>query len=82
MEKVIVTIEEQKAISLLERLAKKWPKSLSFLDWSDSLFVCKKNEIGQDAIITQIVGIPSSGGDPQIGDTVADDSTYEIEYEI
>ena len=63
-QEVKITKDEQRAIRSLERLAKKWPKTLSLFSWSGTLCVCKKANDGRPAVITQIIGIDNDGGDP------------------
>jgi len=70
-----LTKEEEKAIASLERLAKRWPKSLWLYSASSSLCVMKckpdgcvadKNNgesIDPDYLVTQIRGIHNDGGD-------------------
>jgi len=64
MRKVSLNIEEQKAIASLERLAKKWPKSLMLFSWSGSLTVLKNDEHGFKCDVGCIPGISNDGGDP------------------
>lgn len=61
---VMITLEEQKAIASLERLAKKWPKTLQLFSWSGSLTILKKDNNMKWASITTVAGIPNDGGDP------------------
>ena len=61
-----LTVEEQKAIASLQRLAKKWPKSLQLFSWSGSLKVMKDNDV-ETCVVREITGIPSDGGDPDEG---------------
>ena len=73
-----LTKEEQKAISSLRRLAKRWPDTLWLFSASGTLFVMRKNGDGQHAfgggnpsssgvdpyyIVTTISGIENDGGD-------------------
>jgi len=69
---VTLTKEEQKAIASLERLAKKWPKSLQLFSWSGSLEIIK-----DEAVVGSISGIPNDGGDPD----GSIDQHAEIDYE-
>lgn len=64
MREVNVTKAEQKAIASLERLAKKWPKTLTLFSWSGSLCVFKSADDGHPCHIGGISGIPNDGGDP------------------
>jgi hypothetical protein len=69
------TDEEWKAIRALERLAKKWPRSIGLYSMSGSLCVMPTDDairiknhgsgegLDQDAIITTIQGISNDGGD-------------------
>lgn len=67
-----LTDEEAKAIRSLERLAKKWPKSLMLFSWSGALHVMDHATVfdisggtgHHEASITTISGIPNDGGDP------------------
>ncbi|RLI63007.1 MAG: hypothetical protein DRO67_06400 [Candidatus Asgardarchaeum californiense] len=78
MNEVIITKEEEKAIASLERLAKKWPDSISLFSWSGTLVVMKHIEDGRLGYITTIEGIPNDGGDPSDGEV---DSDVEVIYE-
>jgi len=75
---VVITVEERKAITSLERLAKKWPESLQLFSWSGGLCVLKKDETGFPCYIEAIEGIPNDGGDPEDNDV---DQDPEIKYE-
>jgi hypothetical protein len=59
--------EEQAAIRSLERLAKKWPKSLMIFGASGSLQVRRIPEDGEGGgyrfTVAEIVGIRADGGD-------------------
>lgn len=72
------TEEERKAIKSLERLSKKWPKSLTLFSWSGTLVVFRtddvRNQVGEtgeagyslnDVPSVSIYGIPNDGGDPE-----------------
>jgi len=64
-----LTIEEEKVIKSLKRLAKKWPKSLKLFSWSGTLCVMDNtieldNVRANDLIFDTILGIPNDGGDP------------------
>jgi hypothetical protein len=61
-----LTMEEQKAIASLHRLAKKWPKSLQLFSWSGSLTVMKDNDL-ETCVVSNIAGIRNDGGDPDEG---------------
>lgn len=74
MDTIIVTKEEQKIVRSMERLAKKWPDSLSLFSWSGVLIVVKE---GHD--IAQITGIENDGGDP--GPEEVRQLGFEIKYE-
>lgn len=63
-QEVIVSVEEQKAIIALKRLAKKWPNTLSLFSWSGSLCVMKRAEDGRLVDVGSITGIDNDGGDP------------------
>lgn len=67
-----VTEAEGKAIRSLERLAKRWPRSLTLASMGGSLVVIHTRderfeaESGlerQEAIVADIYGIPNTGGD-------------------
>lgn len=67
-----LTDDEAKAIRSLERLAKKWPRSLMLLSWSGTLHVMLVDDAHaaydadagySDASITTI-SISNDGGDP------------------
>jgi hypothetical protein len=65
------TAEEQRAIQALERLAKRWPRSLTLFNASGTLCVLHTDEHSEshpfgDAIVTTIWGIPNEGGDPDL----------------
>ncbi|HDS1208407.1 TPA: hypothetical protein QDZ84_003446 [Shewanella algae] len=75
MPDVVLTKKEQQAIAELEKLAKKWPKTLKLFSWSSSLCVFKEDTNGTDCLVGSISGIPNDGGDPD------DVNQYpEIEY--
>lgn len=68
-----LTDEERRAIASLQRLAKRWPKSLTLFSWSGSLVVYHTADKDQfvlggveanDLILEAIDGIPNDGGDP------------------
>lgn len=71
-----LTGEERRAIASLERLAKRWPRSLMLFSASGSLLVLRNDghsveRLGsRDAaeqyatILASIDGIPNDGGDP------------------
>ena len=61
---VKLTVEEQKAIKSLHRLAKTWPKSLSLFGWSGSLNIFKKAPDGRYAVVDSEGLIYCDGGDP------------------
>lgn len=69
-----LTLEETKAIKSLQRLAKKWPKSLWLYSASGTLNVMKTNKKGEHAVVENgsidpyylvghIQGISNDGGD-------------------
>lgn len=65
------TVEEEKLIDSLQRLARKWKetgKDLMLFSWAGSLYVVKKSCIDdQDfnqGCVTLIQGISNDGGDP------------------
>ena len=70
----MLTDEEDKAVKSLERLAKKFPKTLSLFSWSGTLCVCKvhpddefDNDYEYDVrVVTTITGIINDGGDPDL----------------
>ena len=70
----MLTDEEDKAVRSLERLAKKFPRTLSLFSWSGTLCVCKVHPDDADddtyeypiRVITDIVGIVNDGGDPNL----------------
>ena len=63
----MLTNEEEKAIRSLERVAKKWPGTLSIFAQSGTLMIIKrhpkypKEEFGR--IVGTIIGIDNDGGD-------------------
>jgi hypothetical protein len=65
-----LTDEERRAIASLERLAKRWPRSLTLFSWSGTLCIVRSDADllnggnPNDAIITTVEGIPNGGGDP------------------
>ena len=68
-----LTVEEEKAIASLERLARRWPDSLTLFSWSGSLVIFKSDEWrarpepcdnASDYSVGHIQGIPNDGGDP------------------
>jgi len=65
-----LTTQEKRAISELEKLAKRWPKTLVVFSWSGTLHVLKpgkRRTMGQ-AIVASFSGIPNDGGDPNMED--------------
>jgi hypothetical protein len=67
-----ITPEEDAAIRSLERLAKKWPRSLTLASMGGSLVVyhtddermsLPNNTQRVEAVIASIIGIPNDGGD-------------------
>lgn len=64
----VFTPDEEAAIRSLERLAKRWPQSLTLFSWSGSLTVVKSDDMGNDGFHSDrthtIFGIPNDGGDP------------------
>jgi len=67
-----LTVDEDKAIRSLERLAKRWPQSLTLMSMGGSLVVihtCDErmnhDNCGEraEAVLAGIVGIPNDGGD-------------------
>jgi hypothetical protein len=71
-----LTLDEARAIRSLERLAKRWPKSLMLFSHSGTLNVIKLDDEGGwslpgghhdgNAIVTTITGIQNDGGDPNV----------------
>lgn len=61
-----LTRDEKAAIRALQRLANRWPKSLSLLSWSGSLCVVPTDERDEPHGKRNIAifGIPNDGGDP------------------
>lgn len=62
---------EAQAIAALERVAKRWPRSLQLFSAAGSLLVVRNGwGVGGDArmtdddVIARITGIPNDGGDP------------------
>lgn len=65
--------EERKAVATLQRLSKKWPKSLWLFSGSGSLCVMKKNDKGERALsdtdgmcpehVVAKIDIENDGGD-------------------
>lgn len=67
-----ITEEERKAIASLQRLAKRWPRSLRLVSMGGELSVVHSNDERffsddtaerQEAVIGDIRGIPNTGGD-------------------
>ena len=63
----MLTKEEEKAIRSLERVAKKWPKSLKLFSQSGTLPVIKQHpehpEDDHGRVVDGISGIENDGGD-------------------
>jgi len=67
-----LTDEERKAIATLQRLAKRWPRTLMLLSYDSSLSVIHTADLDaiadgtdlarQDLILADIDGIPNDGG--------------------
>lgn len=66
----IVTEDEKRAIEALQRLAGRWPQSLTLFSWSGTLCIVRSEEDlfnggdPNDAIVAEIGGIPNDGGGP------------------
>lgn len=62
---ITITKREQEAIRALQRLGRKWPKTLQLFSWSGTPTVMKR---GQDdrwcSLSDTFHGIPNDGGDP------------------
>lgn len=68
----VLTDEERRAIAALERLAKRWPRTLTLLSYDGSLSVIHSADLDvisdgthaarQDLILANIDGIPNDGG--------------------
>ncbi len=65
------TVEEEKLIDSLERLARKWKKNgkdLMLFSWAGNLHIVKKSCIDdqdfRQGCVTMILGISNDGGDP------------------
>lgn len=76
--KVIVSLEEQRAINSLKRLARKWPDTLTIFGWSGSLHILKNGDEGIECSAESIHGINCDGGDP---DHRTVDQFADVEYE-
>lgn len=62
-----LTLEELDAVKSLERLAKKWPRSLMLVSAASSLVVVHTDDLSDDfasRVLSSISGIPNDGGDP------------------
>lgn len=66
----VLTMEEEKAVASLRRLAKRWPCTLTLASMGGSLFVLPSDYgetasggIDPDDVIESIPGIPNTGGD-------------------
>lgn len=70
----MLTDEEDKVVQSLERLAKKFPSTLSLFSWSGTLCVCKTHPDDENdndyeypyRVITSMPGIINDGGDPDL----------------
>lgn len=63
----ILTTEEHRAINALQRLGKRWPKSLKLFSWSGSLVIFDADDDlsrANDTVLAEIRGILNDGGDP------------------
>lgn len=72
MSDISLTIEEQKIIASLQRLANKWPDSLQLFSWSGALVIIKEDANGAKYDVGGITGIPNDGGDPRDVEQAAD----------
>lgn len=66
VERSDLNVEERRAVESLEKLAKKWPKSLSLFSNSGTLEVHKNGNsepYTDDTYIDSILGISNDGGD-------------------
>lgn len=69
---VELTVDEERAIEALQRLAKHWPKTLQLFSWSGTLHVIKPSKsrsMREAGVVT--VDIPNDGGDPDGNDPSA-----------
>jgi len=70
MNKEKLTDKEIKTIKSLEKLAKKWEKSLMLFSWNGGLCIIKSHpddsETAFGRVVTTIQGIPNDGGDPDL----------------
>lgn len=69
VEEFDLTEDEARAITSLERLAKKWPRSLMLASMEGMLHVIRNDDtrmdgyaINGDAVVSTIHGIPNTGG--------------------
>jgi hypothetical protein len=66
----LVTEAEKRAIEAFQRLASRWPESLTLFSWSGTLCIVRSEDDLYDggdpdaAVITTIEGIPNGGGAP------------------
>ena len=67
-DELALTDEERRAIAALERLAKRWPQSLTLFSTGGSICIVRTDSNFMDdldaAVITHIEGIPNDGGEP------------------
>lgn len=75
MADIELTLEEQKAIASMQRLAKKWPNTLQLFSWSGSLNILKDNG-SEKCVVGHISGIRNDGGDPDEGYNQEPEITY------
>jgi hypothetical protein len=61
-----LTKDEAAAVAVLDRLAKRWPRTIKLFSWSGSLVVMDSDmAVGADAVLAEIrSGIINDGGDP------------------
>jgi len=70
----MLTDEEDAAVRSLERLAKKFPRTISLFSWSGTLCVCKTHPDDEPddtyeypfRVVTTIPKIINDGGDPDL----------------
>lgn len=80
MQPVLLTVEEERAIATLKRLAKRWPKTLWLYSGSGVLIVMRCGPDGKHAMLPGIV-FPECLGAPH-NDQVVGEADADSEEEV
>lgn len=66
----VFTLAERRAIASLERLARKWPHTLTLVSAAGTLLVTKSTDHPGEGLLASrvhaVYGIPNDGGEPDV----------------